>query len=623
MGGAIRLGGVEYPLVAGAYTRFDATGGPQVRTGRVAVSAFGGGQRQAVFADPAKSWDGVGVRAVYGGGGVEPWPNEEARPDANLLDVPGLGQPAHAAAVGDAVYVGIGRRLYKTVAMGTGTWANLTAVADFGSGAGVSCVTPTVNDDLIVGLGTGADGRLFDTSSGVHVAWRSGERVVTGLGYGAQVIYAPKSAGGAGGNRERLKISLTKYSGASASDERWLDANIVRMAMWGGKAAIVTRRSLFLFGGQPEPGRADDANTAGDQSVATTWRGDPEPVFTHGAYTGLDDFVFLAPFQGRLWTWLGGRVQSWDGSAAGWEQHPVEGVACYGACVAGGHLVVAAATAAGAREVWAYDGFGWWRVGSNDGSTAARVWPVALYGAGGRDVLVFQAGTAAYDLWRTESRGGANQAYRAGGEWVSSLLDGGERAAGAPWAVGWRRIGASFAAPEARGNAGSTDPVVLRLWWSADGGATWTAAAEQTVATAEAWTAEVAAELAGVAARYLQLKVQWVSVADWAPVLTGVWADWAILEVPPPKRRWELTVRCSDLAVDGDGRPWPAAGAAIAAALWAAWEDGAALAFRDLDFAAAPVERTVRIGHIAETAERPGDGARWGETRVRLLLIEQ
>jgi hypothetical protein len=359
MGGTVRLGGVEYPLAAGANARFDATGGPQVRGGRSAVSAFGGGQRQALQDDPAKSWDGVGVCAVYGGGGVEPWPHEEAVVDPALVDLPGTALSAHAAAVGNAVYVGIGRRLYKTVAMDAVGWANLVAVADFGAGAEVSCVTPTVNDDLIVGLGPGADARLFDTSTGSYVAWRAGERVVTGVGYGAQVIYAPKAAGTAGGNRERLKISLTRHNGAATSDERWLDADIVRMAMWGGKAAIVTRRSLFLFGGQPYPGKPDDPNVTGSQAEPAVWRGDPEPVFTHGAYTGLGDFVFLAPFQGRLWTWLGGRVQSWDGSAAGWEQHPVGGVACYGACVAGGHLVVALAAASGGSEVWAYDGFGW------------------------------------------------------------------------------------------------------------------------------------------------------------------------------------------------------------------------------------------------------------------------
>jgi hypothetical protein len=234
-------------------------------------------------------------------------------------------------------------------------------------------------------------------------------------------------------------------------------------------------------------------------------------------------------------------------------------------------------------------------------------------------VLAFTAGTAGYDLYRTEPRGGLAQAYRASGEWGSSLLDGGER--GAPKA--WRRIGASFAAPEARGSAASVDPLTVRLAYSVDGGATWTAAAEQTVAAPGGRTTELAAELSGVSARELQLKVQWASVADWAPVLTAAWVDWTTLAVPPPKRRWELTVRCSDLAVDGEGRPWPAGGEAIAAGLWAAWEGGAALAFRDLDFTANPIERTVRIGHIAETTERAGDRARWGETRVRLLLVEQ
>ena len=72
--------------------------------------------------------------------------------------------------------------------------------------------------------------------------------------------------------------------------------------------------------------------------------------------------------------------------------------------------------------------------------------------------------------------------------------------------------------------------MTLALEYSTDAGVTWTPAASVTafaVARREL-TLQSAFEAAFArlpAARYLQVRVTWSSVSDWAPVLTGIWAE--------------------------------------------------------------------------------------------------
>ncbi len=69
------LGGAGYMVVPGSYQRSDdgGTRGGEAKAGRVSITAFGGGQRQAVGqagnagTGEDRSWDSVGVRAVYAG----------------------------------------------------------------------------------------------------------------------------------------------------------------------------------------------------------------------------------------------------------------------------------------------------------------------------------------------------------------------------------------------------------------------------------------------------------------------------------------------------------------------------------------------------------------------------
>ncbi len=137
-------------------------------------------------------------------------------------------------------------------------------------------------------------------------------------------------------------------------------------------------------------------------------------------------------------------------------------------------------------------------------------------------------------------------------------------------------------------------------------------------------TIELSAELgAGTAvAPLLQLRVGFASVADWSPVLTGVWADYAVLDAPPRRRRWTLAVATRDGLVQRDGSVAVLDGLAQTTALWQSWEDNQTLSFRDIDYDADPIERQVRIIAIEERVPKPSDAGRWGISTVQLQLLE-
>ena len=210
--------------------------------------------------------------------------------------------------------------------------------------------------------------------------------------------------------------------------------------------------------------------------------------------------------------------------------------------------------------------------------------------------------------------------YRGSASFRTSLLDAGER----DKAKAWRKVGATFAAPEPRGNAASTDQVVVALAYSLDGGATSTQAAQQTVSLAQGRVLELDAALAGNAAtsRWLQLKIDWSSVVDWAPVLTSVWAEYELLDAPARRRRWSFKVHARDATVERAGGKHPRTGRQLAADLWTAWQNGATIPFKDVDHDADPVTRQVRIVGISEAIPKPADAARWGDSVVSLTLVE-
>jgi hypothetical protein len=118
------------------------------------------------------------------------------------------------------------------------------------------------------------------------------------------------------------------------------------------------------------------------------------------------------------------------------------------------------------------------------------------------------------------------------------------------------------------------------------------------------------------------LRVRWESVGDWAPVLVGVWAEFEVLDSPARRRRWSFRVQTRDQVVDRGGGTLQRTGRQLIAELWGAWEQGTPLTFRDQDYDADPVERTVRIVGISETVPAPADAGRWGDAVVALQLVE-
>ena len=575
----IILGGLNLTVLPGGYgKRNKRTGGRPASFERLRIDtftgqrqAFGAADRRLVAADYA--WDGLGVGPAFDGQGVEPFPNVTSFADGNLADTPSATVRAYGVVAGNNAFVGLGRRIYKSVALSNGTWSALTAAGDLGAGLTISGLA-YYQDDLLVMLGTSQDIRKFNTATNTLTVWRAGERGVVGVGYAGQLIYAPRAANA----QEELRLSGTKWNGNAVTHVRYLDSPIVNMALYNGVVAIATRTSLYRLGGQPYPGEADDPTVSADTSKAPEWRGDPEPLMTHGQIAGGDDFTFLASFRGRLYTWLQGRVAEYDGDRM-WTRMGPEGVRCYGGCIAGDWLCVAIQSRYGDAELWGFDGAGWWRL--LERSTPAAVWPNPLAGAGNRELIVFRDGSATYDLARLNWRSSSIHTYATAGEWRSPLLDAGNPGASKQW----REVGATFAAPASRGNSGSADSITLALESSTDGGATWVTAATLTTTAAATRAFTLRSALAApVQTRYLQLRVVWSSVSDWAPVLASVWAEYEVPELAPPRKRiWELVVDAGDHSIRRDGQVDPQRGRSKIDGLWTRFHAGHDLAYTDID----------------------------------------
>jgi hypothetical protein len=271
---------------------------------------------------------------------------------------------------------------------------------------------------------------------------------------------------------------------------------------------------------------------------------------------------------------------------------------------------------AGTSQLWAYDGAGWWMIEQG----VARIWPVALAGAGSFDLLGFRASSATYDLYRLTYRDVVAHSYRTQGSYRTSLLD-----AGAPnERKAWRSIRASFASPEERGNQSSLDPITLTIRYSIDGGATWLDAAMESIGVASSRIHDLGGALSGTVpeSRYLQVQVAWDSVPDWAPTLTAIAIEYERLGDTARRRRWQLGVMARDRMVERDGGQHVRSGAEIVADLWQAWQDGATVTFRDVDYDADPVERRVRVVGLSEQIPTPSNPAAVASSQITLTLVE-
>ena len=366
----LELAGAGYMVAPGAYRRIPdpaTSSGQAGKAGRINLDNFTGGLGQAIAPTtqpeaPGRGWGGVAVRSVLGGQGVEPWGSDTVYADT-MVDQPAVTVPAQSLIVGDTCYVAVGRRLYASVALTNGTWANLTVAADLGAGVTISGLS-RYKDDLLLFCGANANIRKYRTDTQALVnPWVAGEKGIVGVGYRGQVLFATGQAN----DTYQMRMTVDKFDGTLLTRKRYADAPIVSMGTFQGKVVVATKNSLMTFGGDWTEGDAGGAKA--------DWSGELEGLFTHGTWTAKDDFVFLLGYGGRLYTWLANRVVEWDPTCRGrgWRQVGPEGKSCYGGCVAGGYLFVTLDNRDGEGETWVFDGAGWWRF--HAAATPTACWP--------------------------------------------------------------------------------------------------------------------------------------------------------------------------------------------------------------------------------------------------------
>jgi hypothetical protein len=589
------LAGDGYMVTPGTYRRM-SDGVHEGAPGTIVLRDFVGGQRRAIQLEAERGWDSEGVGSVLFGQGVEPWPYGTSFTDP-VIGMPTTSSRTVSMLLDDAIYVGIGRYLYESVSLAATAWSAFTQVADLGTGTVISALA-YYQDKLAICCGSTRDIQLFDPITSTLTTLQAGEKGHQAVGYASRLVWSSAASGAQG------ELRMTTGGGL---DSRALDSPIVRMALHGGKIAMATRSSLYLLGG-----RAD--------ATAAAWVGEPEPFFTHGVWTGADDYPFLISFGGKLYTWLANQVMEWNpntgSSRQGWRSVGVDGTVCYGATVAGPYLILSLRNRAGTGQLWAYDGAGWWLIEQG----AVRIWPVALSGAGTFDLLGFRSSSATYDLYRLTYRDAVAHSYRSQGSYQTSLLDAGtpnERKA-------WRSMRASFACPEERGNQSSVDTLTLTIRYSTDAGATWVDAASATIGVASGRIYDLGGALTGTIpeSRYLQVEVAWDSVPDWAPTLTAIAIEYERLGDAARRRRWQLGVMAQDRMVERDGGQHLRSGAQTVADLWQSWQDGSTVTFRDVDYDADPVERQVRVVGVAEQIPVPSNPAAIAASHLTVTLLE-
>jgi len=625
----IVLDGAGYMLWSGStkvpYTRAQ-DGVAEGRTGRISQKDFFGGQHRAYQLERDTAWDSLGVGPAYGGQGVEPWPYSAyvtlhaSQPNASTAT-----RIPHAH-IGDYIFFAVGTRLFRSVLTSATAWATptlvYTAPAAISSlcyyGGNILLAYDNLNDIQHV-LYPGA------TSPTTIFPFERGGDLVA---YGGSAMWSDKVVGG--GHYAHRVQQVT----GSGIEFKLLDAPIRRLVVAQSRVHAVTDAGLYTFGGRVN--EVDIRNPAYNPNLSTEtdpptiralrWSGEFEPFFQHGSAVATDDFVFVTGFGGRLYAWVGKSVMEYkaDGERAGWRDTGLSGNNCFGACVAAGYLIVCIESRDRMSQIWAWDGGGWWLI-RQGGMTYPYCWPVALAGAAKYDLMVFLGSSQGARLFRLVWRDDTAGTYPedGAGAFVTSMIDAGER----DKAKAWRKVGAVFAAPEARGVAASGDVVSVALDYSIDGGATWVEAVAPLEYNYNTLASHNHTLDAGIASdvsvsRFIQLRVRWASTLFWAPVLCGIWAEFETLDSPARRRRWSFAVTARDQVVDRDGSVLTRTGQQLIAELWSKWYNGDTFSFRDLDYDADPTERRVRIVGISESVPAPERAGKWGDAIVALTLVE-
>jgi len=553
---------------------------------------WAGGGLRGLQAERDRFWSSLGLLPIGRGEGVGAGPREAA------VLIGGLHATArrHGAIHGGRPYFAAGGELWRPERVGSGLFpGNLGGATQLGATLAQTFdgLCSDGGDLLYLARGQAAGfvrwtvgGSAFDTSPTVPLsgcAWYVGSLW--------------------GGTFDGVTWRLARCTGPTAYESPgWpLDS--------APRAFAVVRDGLYV-------GTGGGLWRARGAVVGGAFVGEVALLATGGATAG--DFVALAEYGGELYTWAAGEVMRYHVTASGGAAlAPVglRGWSCRGLVAVGGYLFAAVVTGLAGSDVglWAYDGAGWWCLGRNLDGLHDYCWPLGMAGYfDNADLLSFGNGSSV--AFGAQLRARSTQAGLApGGELTTSLWHGRDP----DKLKGWTRVGAELAWPD-----GATfGPCTATLAYSVDGGATFVAAGSATVAGAAAQTLSFALPL-GTAGKWLALRYTLAGVTTGAPTLAALWAEYRAMESPERRRHWVFDVLATDGLIGRAGAPESRDGATIAAELWAAWEGGGTLLFRDLDYDLAPIVRAVRIAGLEEAIGDPADAGRWGDSRVRVRLVE-
>ena len=357
----------------------------------------------------------------------------------------------------------------------------------------------------------------------------------------------------------------------------------------GAALLIGTDEGLFRMVASLEPNDPDVDPRTYDWF---TWS--IQPVFRFDVYHA-DHCRLLAEYRGWVYYWHAGRIWRWRGG----EQQPAEAVGSTftGLVVAGGWLVATLYESEHGYSLWLHDGEDWWRLqadGEGDFTT-----PGALEGVNDARLVAWAAGTRHLARWNLAPGELDYASAHTQARVELGALDGGD-----PETVKqWTGLGVDFGVGPVPGTLSAT-PHVWYLDYSTDQGATWTTAAA--ITPASLYHQESAA--IAVSARRL-----WVR-------LRAVWARWRRGVSGGRRRRWEMRLRCSDQVAQHTGARDGRSGRALASDLLGLVGAGA-VAFRDVDYPATLVERSVQVME-AELVVGKNWEPRGGEAEVRVALEE-
>lgn len=580
----VELAGIPLVVLPGTYRRETLArraSGPV----RVSVRGFAGGPGQALQRVADRFWASLGAFPVWDGQGLR------AGPRLLAVTAPAnwpVGGPAWSGTAAPEVHVVGGNRQWRLAGTAGSAYSGLTEVRTLAATVVDACQMGT---RLLLAHGTAAQVSAIDLVANTYTTgfYQNTAKLIATDGQAGYLV--PTAAG--------QDDRLLRYTAATSSTTLLLDAPVRRVASHAGFVWALTRTALWRVKG----------------TTTELW-------FTFSPLLADDDGAFLVGHGTALYTWLAGRVHRADtvGTVRGWVPTGPRGLATRGAVSAGGFLWVVLQDAQNGRwQLWATPGTlatvqglvmgkgpeeAWYLV--EEWSDDGYAYPVAI---GGRhpdaDLLLSRVGTAGLAIGQAVSRPGfpgLRSAYS-----VTSGLATALPAARVPW-LG---VGAALTWL----GDGGTSAVQARLGWSTDAGTSWTVGNWRAVGDGAASGFVVLEErfAAPLEAASLQVRVEVSGVTSWSPAVVGLWAlgsagaaegsgGAASEAVWLPRRRWQFAVQLAPLL------PWESGAADtrepgdVAGQLWALWQGGAVVSFRDVD-AVAGEERLVQVVGLGERWE--------------------